>query len=225
MSNQPPPTPASVAPPTPSTSTETSLDDTGEIRAPKGEATMVILAAIEDLRSDVDARFTTVDSRLTNIERTQGGQGSTLQTLTNQVADHTIQLGKLADAQISTARAASSAAEMAAQALARSNTAQDDNRKMVEGAMAIQRGAIASAVAEAVKPMKADIDRQNEALGAVVNELGLEGQVALGREVKPGEPAPRRPLVTLEQRAKNSQLVQLVIAIGTIATALYQLLH
>jgi chromosome segregation ATPase len=73
-----------------------------------------------------------------------------------------------------------------------------------------------STLEAAVGETKAEVAKTNEGVGAIVNELGLEDRVALGREVKPGEPQPQRALQRLDDRAKRSTIVQALIAIGII---------
>lgn len=204
--------PAAVA----ATSAAQPSKRTEEIRAPKSEASE-ILAAVHELRDEVTKRFE-------RLETTQGSHGDTLRTLTNQVAENTKHITELTSAQVSVAKSAAVAADLSAQALAKANTSQDDARKMVESAMTIQKGAIASAVTEAVRPIQGDVDKTTEAVSAIVNELGIEDRVQLGREVKPGEKTPTTALKKLESRSKNSQAVQVIVAIGVIVNALYQLL-
>lgn len=181
-----------------------------DAQAPKGEATRAILAAIDRLRADVD-------TRLERVEQKVGSHDETLRTITNQVSDNTKQIAQQAEAITSVSKAAAIAAEISAQALARVNTAQDDARKMIESAMSIQTGAIAGAVRQAVEPIEEKARRQNEAIGAVIDELGLEDRVELGRKMKPGEAPPERALQQIDKRTKQARIVQLVLALGMIA--------
>ncbi|HVJ94877.1 MAG TPA: hypothetical protein VM580_34075 [Labilithrix sp.] len=206
--------PAAVA----ATSVAKPSVDTAEIAAPKSEATIVILAALDGLRGEVSSRFE-------RLETTTAAHGEALKTLANQVSEHTKNIADQSSALTSVAKSAAVAAELSAQALSKVNTAQDEAKKMVESAMAIQKGAIESAVRVAVQPILDDVERQNEALGAVVNELGIEDRVELGRKVVPGEKTPETALKKIDKRAKHSTLVQLVIAVGVIVNALWQLIQ
>ncbi len=195
-----------------------------DVASTKSEAS-AILAAVQELRSDFAVRFE-------QLEAKTDAQGKVLETLTAEVAVHHSQIAELAAAQVRTASASSAAAELAAQALAKINTVHDDTRKMVESAMTIQKGAIANAVKEAVQPVSDDVDllkksttAQNEALGEMVNQLGIEDRVSLGREVKPGEKRPEPAFEKLEKRARKSTLLQALVAAGVIAEAIARILH
>lgn len=190
----------------------------GEISAPKSEGTLVILAALDNVRTEFSAR-------LDRVENEQAKLGGTVKTLINQVAQHDKNIAEQASAITSIAKSAAVAAELSAQALSKVSTAQDEARKMVESAMVIQKGAIEAAVAQAVDPIMKDVVRTTEAIGAVVNELGIEDRVQLGRNVPPGEKTPTTALKKLDTRAKHSSVVQFVIAVGVIVNALWQLLQ
>jgi hypothetical protein len=190
------PTPASGTPAAVA-ATSAATPSSEELAAPKSESPAVLIL-IQDIQR-------------------------TVKHLADEVTSHGRQLAELASAQISTAKAASAAAEIAAVALAKANSSQDENAKMVQSAMAIQKGAIETAVREAVQPILKDVERQNEALGAVVDELGIEDRVELGRKMKPGEKPPERALQKIERRAKSSTLVQLVISIAIIVQAIWSI--
>jgi ABC-type transporter Mla subunit MlaD len=192
-----------------------------EITAPKSEATMVILAALDGVRTEFVGR-------MERLETTTAAHGDALKTLADQVNANTKNISEQATAITNVAKSAAVAAELSAQALAKVSTAQDDARKMVESAMAIQKGSIALAVTEAIQPVLNDVESLkasngplNEALGEIVNELGIEDRVALGREVKPGEKKPERTLRTLN---KQTKIVQVLVAAGMIAEAVIQIL-
>lgn len=187
------------------------------------------------LLSAIEERFDKFESsqieRFERLERTHTERFERLESnarhLTTEVAAHGKQLYALGEASVSTARAAAAAAEISAQALAKAGSVQDDARKMIESAMAIQKGSISHEVEAAVKPIAAKVDmletaseQCNEALGAVVEQLGVEDKVSLGREVKPGEAPPQPTLQKIERRARSSTIVQAVIALGMIADVL-----
>ncbi len=122
----------------------------GEISAPKSEATIAILTAVNDLRSEVTRRFEAVETR-------QDQQATTLQRLANEVTENAKNMAEQAAALTRVSSSAAVASELAAKAMARSSSAQDDTQKMVESAMTIQKGAIAAAVTEALAPVITEV--------------------------------------------------------------------
>jgi uncharacterized coiled-coil protein SlyX len=212
------PTPPSGMPAAVITTSPKPLDD--EISAPKSEATAVILAALGDVRTEFVMRFE-------RLETTTAAHGKTLVTLSDQVTQNTKNIADQATALTSVAESAAIAAKISAQALSRVGTVQDDTQKMVESAMAIQKGAIATAVKDAVKPLEKQaeqrekkLEQSNEALGVVVEQLGVSDRVSLGANSKPGEKQPEPTLEKMEKRAKQSTIVQAIIALGVIAEVL-----
>lgn len=222
------PTPASGMPAA-MAATSAAKPSLDEISAPRSE-TGTILLAIAELRTEFIGRFEHLEKTTADLKNSTAQHAHALGTLTNQVAEHTKNIADQASAITSIAKSAATAAELSAQALKGVNTAKDDTRKMVESAMAIQKGAIESTVREVVKPILDDVDglktsgaKQTEAVSAIVNELGIEDRVELGRDVKPGEkitPAFEK----LEKRAKSSTIVQAIIAIGIVAELLSRVL-
>lgn len=80
-----------------------------------------------------------------------------------------------------------------------------------------------------VDSLKASSDATTEALGAIVEELGIEDRVKLGKTPRPGE-KPEPALAKIEKRAQNlevrvksSTIVQAIIALGVIAGLLKQI--
>lgn len=125
-----------------------SVDDAGSAPA---DSTVAILTAFEALRADVTTQVSRIESKT-------DAQGTALKHLTNEVASHGKQISDLAQAQVSTAKAAAAAAEIAAQSLAKANTSQDENAKMVQSAMLIQKDTIAAAVTTAVAPIASKVE-------------------------------------------------------------------
>ncbi len=109
-------------------------------------------------REDDRAERKIIVDRLDQHEERLAQHGSALTTLGTEVASHTSQLAKLAESQISVARSASIAAELAATALSKVNSSQDETRKMVESAMSIQSTSIAKAVTDALGPVVNEIE-------------------------------------------------------------------
>lgn len=64
----------------------------------------------------------------------------------------------------------------------------------------------------------------SEAVGAVVNELGIEDKVSLGRKLGPGEKADPK-LEKLDKRSGVTLVANVIIAIGMVAQLIQHLLH
>lgn len=84
---------------------------------------------------------------------------------------------------------------------------------------------------EAIDQLKGELDglskndaKQSEALGAIVEELGIQDRVELGPTPKPGEKKPKPVLEKLDRRARSSTIVQVIIALGVIASLLKEVL-
>ncbi len=181
-----------------------------EVRASKTSEAPEILAAVQSLRDDVSGRLTQIENQLEI-------QGKALFTLGTEVGQHRSQIAELASAQVSSAKAAAAAADIAAHALKTAHSSQDETTKMVQSAMEIQKGAIESAVQNAVDTSTKPL---SEAVGEIINELGVEDRVTLGRDVKPNEKRQKPTLQKLDARAARSSIVQIIIALGFIASLL-----
>jgi hypothetical protein len=213
--------------------------DSDEIRAPRselsGDLTARVLSTIEQVRDEGRERDKRIEARFAHLE-------GRLDEVVGKTDANTKNIGEQAGALTRVASAAAKAADLALEAKQAVAKAPDDTTKLVESAIRIHSLAIAqtvdAAVKSAVEPLASKVatieqreedrdkmhERTNQALGAVVDELGIEDKVELGREVKPGEEPPQPALKKLEKRAKSNTLVQFVIAVGVIVNALYQLL-
>lgn len=207
--------------------------DDEEIRAPKSVEASAILTALGEMRAEIQETRRESNARFTHLE-------NRVADIAGKTEHNTKLIGEQAEALTRVASAAAKAADLALEAKQQVAKSPDETTKLVESAIRIHSSAIAAtvdaAVQKAVQPLSAkvgalevqDVQREsmlkqsNEALGAVVDELGLEDRVELGRTVPPGEKPPERALKKIERRAKNSTLVQLVIAIGIIVSALLQ---
>lgn len=179
------------------------------------EAT-IILRAVEALRGDFETHRGDLTTKFERLEAKTDAHAGALGNLTNEVAAHRSQLAELATAQVSTAKAASAAAEISAQALAKANSSQDENAKMVQSAMHIQKDAIAAAVTAAVAPVVENVAKleKNDADRAAT----LEGQnVSLAALKKSDE----ETAVTLGAHGKKIDGV--VTSLGTIASGVAKL--
>jgi len=170
------------------------------------------LASIEQLRGEIHPRIDKLEKRLEDVDR-------------RQTAQHLEQTKSLA----AVAQAAATAANLALEAKQKAVETEASVQLMVESALKIHSKGLAvmvdASVQRALKPIANQVVNTNEALGAIVDELGIEGQVQLGRDVKPGEKPPEPALQKMEKRAKHNQLVQAVIATGVIVEALVRIFH
>lgn len=187
------------------------LDPTLESKSDAGTDTAVILEAIGALRRDVDAQIGTLRAELRDTDK----------RLTNQI-------GEQASALTQVAKAAATAANMALEAKQTAGNATNEMQAMIEGALRIHDGSIAATIDASVKramepireeneAAKAERAKGNEALGKLVETFGVEDQVQLGRNVKPGEPKPTPMIPKMSRETKaaavGSALAFLVIAI------------
>lgn len=210
--------------PTPATGIDAVIP-TESKSPPPDESTTTLLRAIEEVRDEARDRDKRTDARLEKLEGKASAQATTLSHLGSEVSKLASQHAELATAQVSVAKAAGIASELAAQAMSRVSTSQDDTRKMVESAMIIQKGVISAEMAQAVSPIAKAVDdltkrdasakteraKTNEAMGAVLDELGIGDLAELGQNTKPGEKPPER---SLKQTSKRSWLAALS---GTLA--------
>ena len=217
-----------------------------EIAAPRSTNASAILEALDGIRAEVqqtrdearerdkahEARFTRLESQIADVAGKTDG--------------NTKLIGEQAEAITRVASAAAKAADLALEAKQATSRAPAEMQQLVESALRIHGAAAAASIAatvdesvqRAIQPLAQKVgqieqreeerDKQialsNEALGAVVDELGIEDRVELGRKAVPGEKKQERALKKLDTRAKHSTVVQFVIAVGVIVNALYQLL-
>lgn len=190
---------------------------------PSGTATAdVILVALGGLRDEVRQtreesaqRGKETAARLEKLEETASFHAQSLKRLTDEVTAHGKQISGIVDAQTSTARAASLAAELSAQAHAKVNAVHDETRKMVESAMEIQRGAITSAVGEAVKPLADDIAAIKASDAEQTRALALQDE-RLALTVK---------LLSDLSRYKNHWAFKVGLVIGGLIAGWYATTH
>lgn len=121
------------------------------------DATETLLRAIEEVRDEARDRDKRMAERIVQLEATTNIHGGALKRLTDEVTTHGKHLAELTEQQISVSRSAAMAAELAATALSKINSAHDETTKMVTSAMAIQKDAIAAAVVEAIAPVAAKV--------------------------------------------------------------------
>ena len=76
-----------------------------------------------------------------------------------------------------------------------------------------------------VSSLEGSIARTNEAVGAIVEELGIEDRVELGRQLKPGEAPPVPTLTKLDQRTKSNIWIQVAITLSVIAQIAERILN
>lgn len=164
-----------------------------DTRPPEVDSTAVILAAISALRDQVGSLRTDMDDQIGSLRRELR---DTDQRLTGQI-------GEQAGALTQVAKAAATAANMALEAKQTANESQGHARSMIESAIRIHNSSISSTVDAAVKKA---VGKTNEAIGAIVDELGIEDRVELGRLVKPGEPKPVRTLTKVSRESKAAAL-------------------
>lgn len=201
-----------------------SLGRPGDISAPKSERTIAILAAISDLSAEGRAHREETRARFGNLE-------TSVRKLNDRVDEHSQNeqrtrsaLAEQAESLSRVAGAAAKACDLALEAKKEASEASANTKTVVESALRIHGSSIAvivdNAVKQAVEPIKADVvniketgeeralaqKETNEAVGAIVNELGLEDRVALGRDVKPGEP---RPIPTLPKMSRETKVAAL----------------
>lgn len=186
---------------------EAKPSDPGEASKPlSSDPTEKLLAAIEEVRDEAREREQRTDDRIARVERQ-------LVEVTIKTDGNTKLIGEQAEAITRVASAAAKAADMALDAKQQVARAPDETTKLVESALRIHGASIAftvdAAVKTAVSPIREDVDslktdgeKQSEAVGAIINELGLEDRVELGREVKPGEKKPTR---TLQKMARENK--------------------
>ncbi len=131
-------------------------------------------SALRKLDERLDGKIREDERRFERIEAKAEKTDGAVHTLQTEVTLHRSQIAEILEMQISVAKSASVAAELSALALAKSSTSSDDNRKMVESAMAIHGSAIAAAVTSAVRPLAVEVEdlkkndkTQNESLDAI----------------------------------------------------------
>lgn len=227
MPHDPKPTPPSGMPTASLLDRATPHGD--EISASKSDATVAILAAIEGLRKETQA---TVGALRDDVDRR-------FEALEREARDESAQTARRfaeqADAITSIAKACATAANMALEAKRETGEIKEDSRRMIESAFQIHRSSIVtvveSSVKSAISPIAGAVEelakreeaasseraKTNEAVGAIVNEIGLEDQVQLGSDVRPNDPAPKRLLKTTARDSKaaayGSALAFVVIVI------------
>lgn len=240
------PTPASGIPAARATEPDAQPSEpSSEINMPAAQKVLNALEAIRDearereKRSDErekrnDERFERIESAIVVI---QAG----LEDVRDETKQNTKNLGEQADALTRVASAAAKAADIGLQAKQVAGEASAQATQIVESAIRIHGASISvtvnDAVKNAVEPLKKDIEdirtrdterekmmkQSNEAVGAIVDELGLADRVELGRDVRPGDKKSEPALQKIEKRAKHSTLVQLIVAIGVIVELILKL--
>ena len=180
-----------------------------------------LLAAIEEVRDEARERDKRVEARFSHLE-------SQLADVVSKTDGNTKLIGEQAEAITRVASAAAKAADLGLEAKQQAARAPDDTSKMIESAMRIHRSSIADtvdiAVREAVQPISEKVDTQNEAVGAIVDELGLEDRVELGREVKPGEKPPVRTLKKMARENKTGTAAALLTFLAVVVKLAIEML-
>lgn len=225
----------------PSIRRDTQESRSEDISIPKSEATLAILASIDGLRTDVTNRQDRFEGRIEKRVDDVGYRVEEVERLVGAL-DHRVEEQHLEHMKsfAEVARAAASAANLALEAKQQASEATANVQSMIESALAIHgqglAGMVDAAVTRAVEPIaeqvqkltdldetrSKDINKTNEALGAVVNELGIEDKAELGREVHPGDPKPRRTLRRIDRRLT---LVSVLGSIAIIFECLVKILH
>jgi len=191
-------------------------------------------------RAEVIGRVEKVETRLGRVEERVKGIETQVDDMDRRFSRNA---AEQADALTKVASAAAKAADIALQAKQDAHSADANARTIVESGLRIHSAAIAvtvdQAVHNAMKPLAdevsklKDVDKErseahretNEAVGAIVEEFGIEDRVKLGRNVKPGDPKPQRMLAKLDRRAKSSTIVQVFLALGVIASVIERALQ
>lgn len=186
-----------------------------EISAPRSSDS-AILQTLYRIEDKFDRKFE--EQTATNQELR-----SAYRTIANEVSELKAGHTEMHKALVDTSAAAATAAKMALDALKINSSAQDETQKMVESAMRIQKGAISAEVKSALGPIEVELESLKtagaertvevkkivdtqasivEAQSAIVNELGIEDQVKLGRTVGPNEKLPPPTLRRMDRNAK-----------------------
>lgn len=201
-------------------------DTIGQMRIESKEQHGEFRAVVQALATQVDSVVVEVNSLKMAIEELrQDGRRVEL-----TVQDHTIR--------IKTLESALSSLEHQIEQI-RSIMAEDRNtvRRALEEAAVARKQETEAVMAHMTKLEHAlnsagerrdgEIAKVTEAMSAVVDELGIEDRVELGRTLPKGEKAKPRlqQIDSLERRAKSNQIVQIIIAIGFIAELISSVLH
>lgn len=196
-----------------------------DVPEPMSEA-QEILVKLDGLKTDLTLQIGDLAARHEHrLESIEKKQDAFEKETAKRFHDATDLISKVAGA-------ATNAADVALKAQRTASETQSQAQAMIESALRMQSVGLAAMVDTAVKnsfePIAAqvqklaehdeaqskDISKSNEALGAVVNELGIEDKVELGREVHPGEKRPQRTLRKIDRR------ITLVSVLGSVAIIL-----
>lgn len=177
--------------------------------------------AIQELSVRVDSVVGEVESLKKAIEeiRVDGHRvdgvvqehGAEIANLKNQLLSLSTQVGQLRTEMLEDRSAFR-------RAFAESTEARKSEMQAIENHMRLLEGALNTSN-ERGERRDSEMAKVAEAVGAVVEELGIAHRVELGRTSK-GDPAPIPKLEAVDKRSKNAQVIQAVIAIGVLADTL-----